>query len=82
MLGEQIEAVFENGVFRPLKPVNLPEHQRVTVTLPTDEEVFDEEVGYEPLPMQECMSIRVQFKQVDDFGPIPYPIEPDEQEQE
>jgi hypothetical protein len=26
-----IDAVFENGVFRPLQPVQLPEHMRVTV---------------------------------------------------
>jgi predicted DNA-binding antitoxin AbrB/MazE fold protein len=34
----QLEAVFENGVFRPLQPVRLPENQRVTVTVddPTD----------------------------------------------
>jgi uncharacterized protein (DUF433 family) len=29
----QMEAVYENGVFRPLLPVPLAEHQRVTVTL-------------------------------------------------
>ena len=29
----QMEAVYENGVFRPLQPVPLAEHQRVTVTL-------------------------------------------------
>jgi len=29
----QMEAVFENGVFRPLQPVPLAEHQRVTVTI-------------------------------------------------
>ncbi|HXG09054.1 MAG TPA: antitoxin family protein [Gemmataceae bacterium] len=29
----QVEAVYENGVFRPLQPVDLPEHQRVTVTV-------------------------------------------------
>jgi predicted DNA-binding antitoxin AbrB/MazE fold protein len=72
MLGEQIEAVFDNGVFRPLKPVNLPEHQRVTVMLPSEEEVFDGDVGYEPLPLQDCMTIRVRIKIVDDFGLIPY----------
>src|SRR3954471_11767130 len=27
-----VEAIYENGVFRPLQPVQLPEHQRVTVT--------------------------------------------------
>jgi predicted DNA-binding antitoxin AbrB/MazE fold protein len=73
MLGEQIEAVFENGVFRPLTPVDLPEHQRVTLVLPTDEEAFDEEAGYEPLPLRQCKSIRVRLKRVGDFGPIPYP---------
>jgi Protein of unknown function DUF104/Protein of unknown function (DUF1778) len=29
----QMEAVYENGVFRPLQPVALVEHQRVIVTL-------------------------------------------------
>ncbi|HYV35247.1 MAG TPA: antitoxin family protein [Gemmataceae bacterium] len=75
MLGESIETVFENGVFRPLGPVDLPEHQRVTVQLPTEEEAFDEEVGYEPLPLQQCTTIRVKFKRVGDFGPIPYPLD-------
>jgi predicted DNA-binding antitoxin AbrB/MazE fold protein len=31
-----LEAVYENGIFRPLQPVRLPERKRVTVT-------FDEE---------------------------------------
>src|SRR5688572_29781488 len=30
----QIEAVFENGVFRPLTPVELPEHLHVMVSIP------------------------------------------------
>jgi hypothetical protein len=30
----QVEAVYENGVFRPLQPVHLEEHQTVTVTIP------------------------------------------------
>jgi predicted DNA-binding antitoxin AbrB/MazE fold protein len=28
-----LEAIYENGVFRPLQPVCLPERKRVTVTL-------------------------------------------------
>jgi predicted DNA-binding antitoxin AbrB/MazE fold protein len=32
-MGTHVEAVYENGVFRPLQPVHLPEHQRVTVTI-------------------------------------------------
>ncbi len=81
MFGEQIEAVFENGVFRPLVPVDLPEHQRVTLVLPTEEEAFHEEAGYEPLPLRQCKTIRVRLKRAGDFGPIPYPIEPDDVEQ-
>ena len=29
----QLEAIYENGVFRPLQPVPLPDQQRVTVTI-------------------------------------------------
>jgi predicted DNA-binding antitoxin AbrB/MazE fold protein len=35
----QLEAVYENGVFRPLKPIQLPEHQRVTVTIDAEASV-------------------------------------------
>ena len=27
----QVDAVFENGVFRPLSPIDLPEHERVSL---------------------------------------------------
>ena len=29
----QVEAVYENGVLRPLEPLSLAEHQHVTVTV-------------------------------------------------
>jgi predicted DNA-binding antitoxin AbrB/MazE fold protein len=35
---KRIEAVYENGVLRLLEPVDLPEHQRVIVTLSEPEE--------------------------------------------
>ena len=35
---KRVEAIYENGVLRPLEPVNLAEHQRVTVTLNEPEE--------------------------------------------
>ena len=28
-----LEAIYERGEFKPLEPLNLPEHQRVTVTI-------------------------------------------------
>jgi len=31
----QLEAIFEQGVFRPLQPVELPEHQRVLLAVET-----------------------------------------------
>ncbi len=91
-MGQQIEAVFENGVFRPLQPVNLPEQQRVTLLLSesdsgvcvanngrhAEDAEIDEEVGYQPLPLKDCQTIRVKFKHAGDHGPLPYPIEEDD----
>ena len=31
---QKIEAIYENGVFRPLKPVTLPEGEHVQITVP------------------------------------------------
>lgn len=31
-MSKSLKAVYENGVFRPLEPVELAEHQEVTVT--------------------------------------------------
>jgi predicted DNA-binding antitoxin AbrB/MazE fold protein len=33
-----VRAIYENGVFRPVKPVNLPEKTEVEVTMPDDKE--------------------------------------------
>jgi predicted DNA-binding antitoxin AbrB/MazE fold protein len=38
---QSVEAIYENGVFRPLEPVNLPEHQRVQVTVADEDEWLD-----------------------------------------
>ena len=35
---KQVEAVYENGVLRPLEPLPLDEHQRVTVTVSDTED--------------------------------------------
>jgi predicted DNA-binding antitoxin AbrB/MazE fold protein len=77
MIDQHIEAVFADGVFRPLQPVHLPENQHVTLVVPAEENVADEGVGYQPLPLRECQTIRVRIKHVGDFGPLPYPVAAD-----
>ena len=88
-MGQQIEAVFENGVFRPLEPVHLPEQHRVTLLLSesegadcvtrndrhAEEAEVNQELGYQPLPLQHCQTIRVKFRRAGDYAPLPYPIE-------
>jgi predicted DNA-binding antitoxin AbrB/MazE fold protein len=32
-ISTQFDAVYENGVLRPLNPVDLPEHERLSVTV-------------------------------------------------
>jgi len=32
-MGKSLEVIYEHGLFRPLEPVELPEHQRVRVTI-------------------------------------------------
>jgi hypothetical protein len=92
LLGQQIEAVFENGVFRPLQPVHLPERHWVTLLLSEPEggvcvaengthaegADMDRGVGDHALPLQHCQTIRVKFTHTGDFGPIPYAIEDDD----
>ena len=36
-MSQHLKAVFEHGVFRPLEPVRLREHQEVTLVLETTE---------------------------------------------
>jgi hypothetical protein len=35
---EERRRIYENGVFRPLEPVDLPEHQRVEVTIADEDD--------------------------------------------
>jgi predicted DNA-binding antitoxin AbrB/MazE fold protein len=32
-MSQFIQAIYEHGVFRPLEPVSLPEHERVSLTV-------------------------------------------------
>src|SRR5262245_39366289 len=40
-MSETIEAIYENGVFRPVKPVDLPEGTRVLIETATDSVVLE-----------------------------------------
>jgi predicted DNA-binding antitoxin AbrB/MazE fold protein len=31
-MSKRRDVIYENGVFRPLQPVDVPEHQRMTIT--------------------------------------------------
>jgi predicted DNA-binding antitoxin AbrB/MazE fold protein len=48
-MSRQLDVIYENGVFRPLEPVDVPEHQRMTIMIsevsmvPSQEELFDTE---------------------------------------
>ena len=32
-MSETIEAIFENGILRPLQKLDIPEHQRLSITI-------------------------------------------------
>ena len=39
---KQLEAVYEEGVLRPLEPLELEEHQRVTITIRETGDALDD----------------------------------------
>ena len=41
MLKQQIEAIYENGVLRPLKPLELEDQQRVRITIENGDPLAD-----------------------------------------
>lgn len=45
----EIDAIYENGQFRPLVPLDLPEHHRVVLTVESGvaDDWLDREVGEE-----------------------------------
>ena len=51
-MSKQIEAMYANGVLRPLEPLSLDEHQRVTIT--TAEDRVEEEDLFDPAFTRWC----------------------------
>jgi predicted DNA-binding antitoxin AbrB/MazE fold protein len=60
-----VRAIYENGVFRPVEPVNLPEKAEVDVVLPPEPEKQAEFAGREQTrkAIIEIMSHRYQTGQ-------------------
>ena len=42
-MSQQLKAIYEDGVFRPLEPVRLEEHQEVTLVLENEHTASSEE---------------------------------------
>ena len=62
-----VKAIYENGLFRPLKPVNLPERAEVDVVLPEEAadaaELARQEEGRKRV--MEILSLRFRSGQTD-----------------
>ena len=59
-----VKAIYENGMFRPLTPVSLPEKAEVEVVLPEDQEEFARRERAR-LEVMEIMSRRYRSGQSD-----------------
>jgi len=60
----QVEAVWENGVLRPIRPLDLVEHERVTVeVLKAGQDTLD--------PVTDPLFLESIRKQLQDAGPPP-----------
>lgn len=51
MIRQQIDAVYEDGVLKPLDPLNLPEHQRVWLLIGTEEDEDQKNGGADYMPL-------------------------------
>jgi predicted DNA-binding antitoxin AbrB/MazE fold protein len=60
----QVEVVYENGVLRPLAPLELKEHQHITITL----SVVAQDEDWPQLDDGYVESLRREMK---DAGPVP-----------
>lgn len=53
-MSKRLEAVYENGVLRPLEPLDLPEHQPVTVVVSEEPVTSPEEEWLDVECWQQC----------------------------
>ena len=43
-MNQTIDAIYENGVLRPLQKIDIPEHQRVSIIIDTSKKYTPEEI--------------------------------------
>jgi predicted DNA-binding antitoxin AbrB/MazE fold protein len=53
-MSKKLEALYENGVLRPLEPLDLREHQRVTVVVSEEPVTSPEEEWWDVECWQQC----------------------------
>jgi predicted DNA-binding antitoxin AbrB/MazE fold protein len=60
---KSVEAIYKNGVLRPLELVDLPEHQRVQVTVTDGDEWLDRDyIQWAASQVQETVSLEAVRK--------------------
>jgi predicted DNA-binding antitoxin AbrB/MazE fold protein len=69
-----LDVIFENGVFRPLAPTNIPEGKRLTIRMEVEPEQTPEDIlalaaaVYKDLPAEEIDEVeRIAFARSDFF---------------
>jgi predicted DNA-binding antitoxin AbrB/MazE fold protein len=74
-MSKRLDVIYENGVFRPLEPVDLPEQQRVQVTVADEDEWLDrDDIQWAASQVQETVSLGAVRKAL---AKIPGPLTAD-----
>jgi predicted DNA-binding antitoxin AbrB/MazE fold protein len=73
-MAQQLKAVYEHGVFRPLEPVRLQEHQEVTLVLENTE---DQDGAAEEKPIWEVAADLVRDVPKEALDSVPVDAAPD-----
>ena len=64
-MGQNIEAVYENGVLKPLEPLRLPEHQRVRLSITG---IFDEASDRAVIQRAAFLELESELSKLSDGG--------------
>ena len=65
-MSQGIEAIYEGGVFKPVAPVDLPEHQRVTIHVPAIPKVSGSTTSFDDAPSLEELALDQGVEPIED----------------